>query len=523
MARRPGNTADPGKSRSRLTGVAAPVAGTDAAPPAEPAAPPPAAPPADKPGLPWLVDLLDRAIKEVPYVRYAFGLVGVAAAAALVVIIFKFVGNEFSDDGSMLGMFVLSGFMVVFMFVLFLFARIEDKNKRFLQLPAKIVAWLSVAIVIALVIVATSIGIAQYPPHLAEMVFAKPANPSQKLLRDKFKSRQDYAQYCSDFDKEADHAYVELCINSSMKDFFQECSGFTPPAPEDEEQRVDDFACIERTNHGGSSDASPDFGMPRIRLAAFARPDATARPPLLIPVQADDATPCRDTILGRLLADGKAAGQVKGFDISHHDKNVPWDELIREGNVFVMMKATEGTGFTDTAFLDNWREAGRRGLIRGAYHVMRYGPDTDAQITQFASALAQANPRRCDLGAVLDLKSAARGKPVPDRDLAAVKQWLDWSQRQLRKPAVLFADTFFLENFLPLSSELLSRSIVWLQEFSPKQPAPPNGYSMPGFIWQFSDGNDNVPEGFNGFGIDRDVFLGSAQDFARLLNLDFSR
>ena len=177
MARRPGNTADPGKGRSRLTG-AAPVAAAAETTVAPPAAPPaePAAPPPDKPGLPWLVDLLDRAIKEVPYVRYAFGLVGIAAAAALVVIIFKFVGSQFSDNGSMLGMFVLSGFMVVFMFVLFLFARIEDNNKRFLQLPAKIVAWLSVAIVIALVFVATSIGIAQYPPHLAEMVFAKPAN-----------------------------------------------------------------------------------------------------------------------------------------------------------------------------------------------------------------------------------------------------------------------------------------------------------------------------------------------------------
>ena len=106
---------------------------------------------------------------------------------------------------------------------------------------------------------------------------------------------------------------------------------------------------------------------------------------MVIPAQADNAPACRDTILGRMLADGQAAGSLKGFDISHHNRNVPWDELLREGNVFVMMKATEGTGFTDTAFLDNWREAGRRGLIRGAYHVMRYGPDTKAQITQFAS------------------------------------------------------------------------------------------------------------------------------------------
>ena len=164
-----------------------------------------------------------------------------------------------------------------------------------------------------------------------------------------------------------------------------------------------------------------------------------------------------------------------------------------------MMKATEGTGFTDSRFPRNLAEAGRRGLIRGAYHVMRYGPDTNAQISQFEfRARGEAEPRPCDLGAVLDLKSAARGKPVPARDLAAVKQWQDWSRRTLRKPVVLFADTFFFENFLPLSPELLSRSVVWLQEFSPKQPAPPNGYSMPGFIWQFSDGNENVPEGSNG-------------------------
>ena len=194
---------------------------------------------------------------DVPYVRYAFGLVGIAAAAALVVIIFKFVGSQFSGEASMLGMFILSGFMVVFMFVLFLFANFEDRNRQFLQLPAKLVAWLSVAIVIGLVVVAASIGVAQFPPHLAELVFAKPASSGQKLLRDKFKSREDYAQYCNDFDKESDHSYVEICINSSMKDFFQECSGFTPPAPPDEEQEVDDFACLDRTNRGDSSDAAP--------------------------------------------------------------------------------------------------------------------------------------------------------------------------------------------------------------------------------------------------------------------------
>ena len=523
MGRLPSNRGRSGRGRTGAS--VAPLAAISDQP-----APPPAqdkgAGKGDSTGTSWLVNLLDRAIERVPYVRYAFGLVGIAAAAALVVIIFKFVGSQFSGEASMLGMFILSGFMVVFMFVLFLFANFEDRNRQFLQLPAKLVAWLSVAIVIGLVVVAASIGVAQFPPHLAELVFAKPASSGQKLLRDKFKSREDYAQYCNDFDKESDHSYVEICINSSMKDFFQECSGFTPPAPPDEEQEVDDFACLDRTNRRRtSSDAGPALGFAPVRLAAFVGSAPTAGSQAFIPAQGERARACRDTILGGMLADGKGASGalVKGFDISHHNKDIPWDELIREGNVFVIMKATEGTGFRDKAFLENWKQAGRRGLIRGAYHVMRYGrPNTAKQIQLFESVLREAEPRGCDLGAVLDLKSAARGKPVPERDVAAVQEWEEWSRRTLRRPVVLFADTFFFENFLPLPKDLLSRSVVWLQEFGSKQPYPPGGYSTEAFIWQFSDGKENVPEGFNGFGIDRDVFTGSAQDFVRLLNLDFA-
>ena len=306
----PGNTTDPGgRAEAGLTGAATAAdpkaGGTDAAAP--PAAP---TPQPDKPGLPWLVDLLDRAIKEVPYVRYAFGLVGVAAAAALVVIIFKFVGSEFSDDGSMLGMFVLSGFMVVFMFVLFLFAKIEDRNKQFLQLPAKIVAWLSVAIVIALVVVATQHRHRPVPAaSRRNWCLSKPANASQKLLRDKFKSRQDYAQYCSDFDKEADHAYVELCINSSMKDFFQECSGFTPPAPEDEEQRVDDFACVEQLEPWRLERRQPGVRRcPRSPCRASARSaDALITRRHSVPVQAATLQPAGTPSSAACSPPGKAA------------------------------------------------------------------------------------------------------------------------------------------------------------------------------------------------------------------------
>ena len=202
---------------------------------------------------------------------------------------------------------------------------------------------------------------------------------------------------------------------------------------------------------------------------------------------------------------------MKGFDISHHNKDIPWDELIREGNVFVIMKATEGTGFRDKAFLENWKQAGRRGLIRGAYHVMRYGrPNTAKQIQLFESVLREAEPRGCDLGAVLDLKSAARGKPVPERDVAAVQEWEEWSRRTLRRPVVLFADTFFFENFLPLPRRsAVAQRACGCRNSARNSHIRREATQRKPFIWQFSDGKENVPEGFNGFGIDRDVLRGA--------------
>src|SRR5690242_3711712 len=125
MARQPSNRGRSGKDKTRY-GIAAGTTGADID---KPDAPPPAPPPpaGDKPqndpkGVGWLADLIDRAVKHVPYVRYAFGLVGIAAAAALIVAIFRIISTEFFGNNSIVGMFVLSAFMIVFMFVLFLFS-----------------------------------------------------------------------------------------------------------------------------------------------------------------------------------------------------------------------------------------------------------------------------------------------------------------------------------------------------------------------------------------------------------------
>lgn len=58
-------------------------------------------------------------------------------------------------------------------------------------------------------------------------------------------------------------------------------------------------------------------------------------------------------------------------DISHHQAAVDLAAYKRAGHDRIILKATEGTGFTDPTFTARWRRAGQLGLARVAYHFAR--------------------------------------------------------------------------------------------------------------------------------------------------------
>jgi lysozyme len=58
-------------------------------------------------------------------------------------------------------------------------------------------------------------------------------------------------------------------------------------------------------------------------------------------------------------------------DISHHQAGVDLDAYKKAGHTRIILKATEGTGFTDPTFAARWKKAGELGLDRVAYHFQR--------------------------------------------------------------------------------------------------------------------------------------------------------
>ncbi|MBW4715689.1 lysozyme [Saccharothrix obliqua] len=62
------------------------------------------------------------------------------------------------------------------------------------------------------------------------------------------------------------------------------------------------------------------------------------------------------------------AATVPGIDVSSHQGNVDWGHWWGQGKRFAYVKATEGTGYRNPYFAQQYNGSYQVGMIRGAYH-----------------------------------------------------------------------------------------------------------------------------------------------------------
>lgn len=82
---------------------------------------------------------------------------------------------------------------------------------------------------------------------------------------------------------------------------------------------------------------------------------------------------------------------ILGIDISHHQGAPDLAAVRRSGRRFVVVKATEGTGYTDPQFAASRSRAHAAGLVVGLYHFARAG-DAHAEASAFAHAVGGLQP-----------------------------------------------------------------------------------------------------------------------------------
>lgn len=140
---------------------------------------------------------------------------------------------------------------------------------------------------------------------------------------------------------------------------------------------------------------------------------------------------------------------LHGVDVARYQGRIDWDELADDGISFAFIKASEGGDYVDPLFHDNWADAHRAGVLRGAYHFFTLCRDGVEQAEHFLAtvggmsgafvpALDAEHMGPCEDGptmsdvtggvlAFLDTVHAETGvRPVIYTNRVFYEKWLEW-------------------------------------------------------------------------------------------------
>jgi lysozyme len=193
---------------------------------------------------------------------------------------------------------------------------------------------------------------------------------------------------------------------------------------------------------------------------------------------------------------------VRGIDVSHHQGQIDWSAVKGADVRFSYIKATEGAGFKDSNFADNWRGCEANGIVRGAYHFFTFETAGKLQADNFISQVPAAADA---LPPAIDLEFSGYNKvrrPLPSDFQRELSVFWDALERHYGKMPVVYTTTDFQEQYLgrmPIE-RLLIREVI----LRPRQPWT---------FWQFS--SRGRVSGISTY-VDWNVFNGTLPQFEAL-------
>lgn len=200
-------------------------------------------------------------------------------------------------------------------------------------------------------------------------------------------------------------------------------------------------------------------------------------------------------------------GDVRGIDISHYQGEIDWEKLrnakIQDDPIsFIFVKATQGTDIWDENFNQNFYNAHKNGIIRGAYHY--FSPHTSGKAqAQFFCKIVQLD--KGDLPPVLDVEETGN-YPIPQLQ-QEVLQWMEAVEKHFGVIPILYTSYKFRTMYLNTSD--FDRYPYWIAHYYVDNLQ----YEGDWKFWQHTDKGkiDGINED-----VDINVFNGSYQDLVDL-------
>ena len=142
---------------------------------------------------------------------------------------------------------------------------------------------------------------------------------------------------------------------------------------------------------------------------------------------------------------------VRGMDAARFQTFVDWERAKSVGIEFAFLKATEGGDLKDIQFDDHWRQAGRAGIKRGAYHFYYFCTTPEVQAQFFIDTVPRT---RGSLPPVLDMEwnpfsPSCKRRPDAATVRNEMQRWMDIVTAHFgQTPIIYTTPRFFRENGL---------------------------------------------------------------------------
>lgn len=196
-----------------------------------------------------------------------------------------------------------------------------------------------------------------------------------------------------------------------------------------------------------------------------------------------------------------ANGPVQGADVSSWQGNFDWNGAKNGGMVFGYARISDGLGYIDSQFGNNWSKMNAAGILRGAYQFFRPGDDA----TQQANMMVQKVGGKLgggDLPCMIDVEATDGQSPATIA--AKVQTWLNIVEQGTGRRPIIYTGAYFWQDYV--QSTGFGGYPLWIAAYGPVCPSVPDGWSN-WLIWQYSDGNGSL---------DHDVFNGTLQQLQAL-------
>ena len=138
-----------------------------------------------------------------------------------------------------------------------------------------------------------------------------------------------------------------------------------------------------------------------------------------------------------------------GVDISEYQADVDMEKLAEQNVQFIYMKATEGSGFTDSRFADNWTGAAACGIPAGAYHFFSFDSPGRMQARNYIDTVGPLGDRNLIPAVDVEFYADKRNDP-PDREelIRELGDFLDALEEEYHVRPMIYAPREICEKYL---------------------------------------------------------------------------